>query len=102
MAKLIAILVGALMAVDGAGYGVYSYTNVPEEAIDPADCPIAKMKCCDDPTSCPIRSAEDQSAAGMAVAGPAALFTPKPVKVAAFNCCEEPASGQAAQTAAAK
>ena len=102
MAKLIAILVGALVAVGGAGYGVYSYTNVPEETIDPLTCPVAKMKCCGDPTSCPISSSEDQSAAGMAVAGPAALFAPKRVKAVAFNCCEEPVSERAAQTAAAK
>lgn len=102
MAKFVAMLVGSLMAVGGAGYGVYSYTNVPEEMIDHSTCPVAKMKCCGDPTSCPISSTEDQSAAGMAVAGPAALFTPKPVKAVASICCEEPASGQATQTAAAK
>ena len=102
MVKFIAILVGSAMAVGGAVYGVYTYTSVPEETIDLTTFPIAKMKCCGDPTSCPISSTDDHPAAEMAVAGPAALFAPKPVKVAAFNCCEEPASGQATQTAAAK
>lgn len=81
MAKVFAILVGVAAAAGGATYALFSYAHPYRCHL--SECEVASQKCCahDTHDACTDASAD----AGMAVAGPVALFSDQAVSTSA--CC---------------
>jgi hypothetical protein len=85
MGKILAILAASAAVAGGGAYAFFHYTNPYRCGL--ADCEVARMKCCAEPTAadaCP--TSEATPATAVAAAGPVALFTTTHVS-AELPCC---------------
>ncbi len=78
MGKVIAILAAAVAVAGGVSYAILGDVHHSCDRADVASCEVMQMRCCGEADACV--SAIDEPPAGMAVAGPAAMFVPAPAK----------------------